>query len=354
MDDEERCPPYPNQKEFLMMQLNGKQSHQQVFYRWILAGTMGLGLAVAIPSYGQAGRDASERARVRERAARDAAARDDVEEVVKFSALPKQAQEAVDEQRKGREITSVHRVMRDGREFYRVGFAVKNGGERSIRVSPRGSLLSIEDVRQADVAAYREDPARYYRDTEQYQTARERYYARQTERVTATVANPQKVEWDQIPGAVRTTLLREAAGEKPNYIIAYRDSDHVIYQTNIDDGRGKVHMVQVLPDGSIFNEGEFTNAGQKIAADWKPRTIGYQDLPARVKDAVDREAPTGRVPHVDVAMRRGQNVYTVEIDNRDGTRFLTLNEDGKVLGDVSERFDTATNDRSRTRIDRGQ
>src|SRR5438105_2438271 len=233
----------------------------RVFHRLLLAGVMGLGLTVAIPSFAAdpAPRDASERARVRERAAaRDAALQDDVEETVRMSDLPKQAQETVDEQRKGREITSVHKVTRDGRDFYRVAFAMKGGGDRSIRVSPRGSLLSIEDIRQADVAAYRQDPARYYRDTEQLQTARTRHYATQTERITATVANPQKVEWDQIPGAVRTTLLGEAAGEKPNYIIAYRDSDHVIYQTNIDPGRRQVQLVQVLPDGSIFNEGEFT------------------------------------------------------------------------------------------------
>ena len=328
----------------------------RVFHRLFLAGVMGLGLTVAIPSFAAdpAPRDASERARVRERAAaRDAALQEDVEETVRMSDLPKQAQETVDEQRKGREITSVHKVTRDGRDFYRVAFAMKGGGDRSIRVSPRGSLLSIEDIRQADVAAYRQDPARYYRDTEQYQTARTRHYATQTERITATVANPQKVEWDQIPGAVRTTLLREAAGEKPNYIIAYRDSDHVIYQTNIDDGRGKVHMVQVLPDGSIFNEGEFTNAGQQIAKDWRPQTLGYEDLPARVKDAVDREAPSGRIPHVDVAKRRGQNIYTVEIDNRDGTRFLTLNEEGKVLGDVTDRFAGDTTP-SRARSDRAR
>jgi hypothetical protein len=209
--------------------------------------------------------------------------------------------------------------------------------------------LSIEDIRQADVAAYRQDPARYYRDTEQLQSTRTRYYDRQTQRITATVANPQKVDWDQIPGTVRSTLLREAAGDKPNYIIAYRENDHVIYQTNIDDGRGKVHMVQVLPDGSVFNEGEFTNGGQQVARDWRPQTIGYEDLPGRVKETVDREAPSGRVPRVDVAKRRGQNIYTVEVDSRDGARFLTLNEDGRVLGDVNERFgDTTPNDRTRS------
>src|SRR3979411_1744904 len=123
------------------MNRNIIQSRQQAFNRWALAGFMGIGLAVAAPAFGQARRDAGERERVRERtAARDDAAQNDVEETVRLSDLPGKAQATVDEQRKNREITSIPRVSRDGREFYRVGFAVKNGGERSIRVSPHGSL----------------------------------------------------------------------------------------------------------------------------------------------------------------------------------------------------------------------
>src|SRR5258706_4130054 len=106
-----------------MIKRTGQQSH--AIRRWILAGAMGMGLAVATPSFGQARRDTNERERVRERtAARDAAPQDDVEEAVKFADLPAAAQDTVNEQRKGREIVSTHRVTRDGRDFYRVSFAV--------------------------------------------------------------------------------------------------------------------------------------------------------------------------------------------------------------------------------------
>src|SRR5438105_2194323 len=153
----------------------------------------------------------------------------------------------------------------------------------------------------------------------------ERRDAREAERVTATAANPEHVDWDKLPASVRATLLRESGGERLDNVARYREKDNVIYQSNIPDGRDRIHMVQLLTDGSIYNEGEFNTTGQKIQEPERPRTIGYQDLPRRLQDVIDREAPTGRIPHVDVATRRDHKLYTVQIDEPNRTRYLTLN-----------------------------
>jgi hypothetical protein len=105
--------------------------------------------------------------------------------------------------------------------------------------------------------------------------------------------------------------------------------------------------VQVLANGQIFNEGEYASSGKRLE-DRKVRTVGYQDLPDRVRESVDQESPHGRIPHVDIAKRGGQNLYTIQVDDRDRTRYLTINEDGKVLSDVSERL-KPTEDRTPTR-----
>ena len=75
--------------------------------------------------------------------------------------------------------------------------------------------------------------------------------------MSASIEHPESIAWDKCPAPVRNTFTREAAGEKVDNIIRYRDHDQVLYQTTLDDGRNKRHMVQLRPDGSIFNEGEF-------------------------------------------------------------------------------------------------
>src|SRR5258706_13179970 len=92
VDGEERRPAFCEPTGDTVMLRN---IQPRVFHRLFLAGVMGLGLTVAIPSFAAdpAPRDASERARVPERpAARDPALQEDVEEPVRISDLPKHAQ----------------------------------------------------------------------------------------------------------------------------------------------------------------------------------------------------------------------------------------------------------------------
>ena len=252
--------------------------------------------------------------------------------------MPEAIQDWVDELGHGQKLIAASRVRRNGRDLYRVTVG-RTEAERIALLTDKADELRIEDIRPSETAAYRDNPDRWYRDSEDRIAARERAASREAERVTATVDKPDRIDLDQVPVAARATFMREAAGDKQKlgYIICYRDtSKNVLYQCSIPDSNNTAHMVQVLADGRIFNEGEYANGGQRVA-DQKARTVGYRDLPDRIRETVDQEAPRGRIPHVDVARRGGRDIYTVQIDDRDRTRYLTISDEGKVLSDVSER-----------------
>ncbi len=255
---------------------------------------------------------------------------------IDWDKLPREVKGETDKERENRKVHHVYHVMRDGLEFYRTIVILKNGDSRSIRVQANGKLLSVIDVRQAELASYKEDPAKYYREVETRQGTRDRSLAEADTRVTATVQKPESIFWDQAPARVRSTILREN-GAKVDGMIRYRDQGHVIYQSNLPEGNGgKIHMLQILPDGSIFNEGDFNTAGVTSGGDWRPHTVAVEDLPRAVRDVVNKEAPRGRL-HAEVAKRRAGDVYTIEVEGRGGeSRYLTIREDGRIVGDVTD------------------
>lgn len=309
---------------------------QSVSKKWLLSGFVGLGLVAIAPSPVLA----KDPPRSVEKAADRALARgENFEEPIDYEKIPEHPKAKLHEERHGDKVLASFRIHRSGRDYYRVTVAHKKG-ERVLLVTADAVLQNVEDIRPSELAAYRQNPDAWYRDYDDRMIAQDRVVTREVERVTAGIENPERVSWDQLPGRVRATLARENGGEKVDYIIRYHDktANNVLYQTTLAEGGDRKHLLQILPDGSIFNEGDYTPKG-RVADEWRPQSIGFDDLPKKVRDTVDQEAPRGRIPHVDVASRRGGKIYTVEIANREGTRYLTMNEDGKVLSDVTDKLD---------------
>ena len=262
----------------------------------------------------------------------------DFERPVPYDRISDEAQDAIDYERHHEPVLATFQIRRAGIDYFRATVKTRRS-ERVILVTADGVLKNVEDVRPSELRDYRNHQDAWYRDFDDRMIATQRFFVREVEQVTATVDHPERVEWDRCPGRVRVTMMRESDGEKIDYIIRYRDHSEVIYQVNIPDGGNKHHLLQIRPDGSIFNEGEYTPAGQVRSQDWRAHTIGFDDLPPRVQETIDRVAPHGRVPLVQVARRHDRNIFSVEIAERDGTRYLTLNEDGKAISDVSDKFE---------------
>jgi hypothetical protein len=311
--------------------------------RLVLAGLIGLGLTTfTATSASAAPKKTVERAS--ERAVNRSG--DDVEEKTGFDRIPEAARRKIDETKGREKLLATYHIRRSGVDYYRATVQYKKT-ERVILVTADGVLKNVEDIRPEEFRDYQANPDSWYRDYDDRMIARDRVYLQQADRVTATVDNPERVNFDQCPARVRNTLTRESGGQKVDYVIRYRDHNEVIYQTTLDDGQNQRHMVQIRPDGTVFNEGEFSKGGGGTASDWKPRTIGFDDLPQRVRETVDNAAPKGRIPHVEVAKRRGRDVYTVQVQTRDGDRYLTINDEGKTIADVNEAYDVGSSNRNR-------
>lgn len=291
----------------------------------VWAGALGLGLASlhTLPAFAAKGVTAAVRAS---------------DETVAYDAAPNKVRAEVDRLRgKDKVLSTEHVTYPGGRQVYRVTVNSKNG-VRILRVSPGGSMLSIEDIRPTELTTYRKDPAAFHAQHETVTMARESAYATEAETVTATPENPEKIAWNRLPARVRATFLRESAGEPIDYIIRYRDNQrNVIYQANVPVADRKVQMVQVLSSGAIFNEASFNTSGGAINENNRVRTIGLNEVPPAVMNTVDRAAPNGRIPLVEVANRHGREVYTMEVQQGSGSRFLTIDANGKILADDAER-----------------
>jgi hypothetical protein len=319
----------------------------------LIASLFGLGLGIAAPTFAQAqDRTGANDRTIKKNVERATARGEDFEAPVNLDQVPSRVRKEIDRARGNEKIVTVYKIQRSGKEYYRATVSNKKS-DRVILVTGEGVTQNVEDIRPAELADYRADPNTWYRDYDERMLAQERHYTSHADTVTATVDNPERVNWDQVPGRVRSTFTREANGEKVDYIIRYRDkAGNVIYQTNVPDGRNQQHLLQVRPDGSLFDEGFYKNdtGSRATADDLRPQTIGLADVPARVRDTVDQEAPRGRVPRVEVATRGGRKLYTVEVAQSGGTRYLTIDEKGKVISDVSDKYDNTArpaNDRNR-------
>ena len=183
-----------------------RQSNSQ---KWLLTGFVGLGLMAVAPSHLLA-KDPPKS--VEKSVDRALARGEDIVEPIDYEKVPAVAKAKLQEERHGDKVVATYRIRRSGHDYYRLTVAHKKA-ERVILVTGNGVLENVEDIRPAEMAAYRQDQNGWYRDYDDRMIARERVVSREVERVTATVDNPERVSWDQLPGRVRSTLARENGGE---------------------------------------------------------------------------------------------------------------------------------------------
>ena len=262
----------------------------------------------------------------------------DMEQPMPFESVPQEVRQAIRELGHERDVVATFRLVRTGESFFRMTIKTR-GTERVVLAEPNGYVRNVEDVRYEDLPFYRDHPNAWYKDYDDRMLAHQKYFLDHVERITATYDRPEQVRWDELPGGVRATCARESGGDRINDVVRYRTRENtIVYQTEIRIDRDHKHVLQVLPDGRIFNEKEYRPTDNILEKDWKTKSIGYSDLPDKVRWVVDREAPKGRIPHVDVATRKGGKIYTVQIVIKDGTRYLTMNQRGEILTDVAEHW----------------
>jgi hypothetical protein len=287
----------------------------QVKSNWLLAGALAMGLGVSATTVYAQNR---------------AAAQDDrTTRQVRYANLPADVKKTVDQERKNHELSKIELVRGEGaQDFYRVTIDEK-GTDKVIRVAPDGRLLTEQNARNG-APADRGDRA--------------------ADRNAAEDGSRQ-VRYAQLPAAVKETLDKQRGQRDVKRIDEVKKAGGQDFFRAWIDTRGSDKVVRISPDGRLLSSQQVQDQGVKREIrvgrnDRNAEEIDFERTPGEVKTAIGREAKADEVQEVIRMERNGKTVYRAEVGQGKYTRFIWVDENGRVLGrrgDVDEgevvRFD---------------
>ena len=137
-----------------------------------------------------------------------------------FKELPKAVQKTVEKQRGKHEVTSFQHVMRDGKEFYRAVIDTKGerqGHPHSARREPADRAGRARDVPEPRSRRARPaGPAKAHRHSARWPRSGE--------------TDGEIVDFDRLPGEVKTEIGRLAKGDKIQQVVKYKHRGHAMYR----------------------------------------------------------------------------------------------------------------------------
>ena len=288
---------------------------------WMLAGALAVGLGAAIPSATFA----------QERNRGDAAQAETTGRQIRYANLPAEVKETVDKERKNHELKRIDLVRGEGtQDFYRVTID-ERGTDRVIRVAPNGRLLSEQD--RADRPA-----------ADKGDRAADRNGA-------AADDGSRQVRYQQLPAPVKETLDKQRGQREVKRIDEVKKAGGQDFFRAWIDSRGSDKVVRISPDGRLLSSQQVKDEGVKREirlgrGERNAEEVDFNRLPGPVKTAIGRHAKSDEVQEVVRIDRNGNTIYRAEVGEGKFTRFIRVDENGKVLGvrgDVDEgevvRFD---------------
>jgi hypothetical protein len=230
--------------------------------------------------------------------------RRDEETQVKYNSLPDRVKEVVDRERGNRDVKAIYRVNRGDQTFYRAVIDERNG-DRMIRVSEGGRLLSEEDIRDARTAG-----GTVRRGVED---------------------DGDRVAFDRLPGEVKAAIGREAGGGRVEDVYRYQRRGSTIYEADVPAPGGRTHVVRVNQDGRLLSERDDAPEGR--------RSVRFDELPGPVKDAIGRDANRNQINRVVQITQGGKTYYRAQVqEGRDrDPSWITVDENGRRVNDFDRR-----------------
>ena len=241
---------------------------------WIVAGALAFGVVGTLPSY----TEAQSARTLRER---------DMDEQIKYSDLPKDVKEAVDKERGRYELAALYHVKRDGKEFYRAVIDTK-GTDKVVRFKPGGELLSEQEARDiSDREVSSKARGGAARSSEESRGSA-RSGARREVKLARDESDGDVVDFDRLPGEVKTEIGRLAKADQVQEVVKYKHRGNTMYRAEV--GQGKYTR--------------FIRVGE-----------------------------SGKVDEVIEYKRGGKTYYPAEVDERGGNRtfFYTVDESGREV-----------------------
>jgi hypothetical protein len=236
----------------------------------------------------------------------------DKDEQVKYAQLPDAVRETVDKERGNHEIKSAWHVVRDGKEFYRAVIDTK-GDDKVVRIRPGGGLLTEQDAK--DVPD-REVSAK----TASVKTPA----VKKQVRVARDESDPNEVDFDRLPGNVKTEIGRLAKSDKVQEVIKYTHRGNTMYRAEV--GEGKYTRFIRVPE-------DVKNGKAVITGDIDPgERIPYDRTPGPVKSKIGSLAKSGKVDEVIEYDRGGKKYYQAQVEDKSGKEyFVTVDAAGKEV-----------------------
>jgi hypothetical protein len=241
-----------------------------------------------------------------------AAKQKDYDEQVRYKELPKPVQATFDKERKDHQPLSYWHVLRDGKEFYRAIVDTK-GTDTVIRAKPGGELLTVEDAKDEPDTAV---------------VARTKGVKR-TARLASGETDGDIVEYNRLPGEVKTEIGRLAKGDPVDEVVRYKHRGQTMYRAEVGEGK-YTRYIRVGEDGKVEGVRGDIDPGEKVP---------FDRLPGAVKSKIGSLAKSGKVDEVIEYKRGGKTYYQAEVDDKGGkSYFYTVDESGREVEGLP-RFD---------------
>jgi hypothetical protein len=280
---------------------------------WVLAVVLGFGAGGTFVLPGTAAAQSAETRRQRE-----------YDEQIKYNDLPQPVRATVDKQRGNHEVTAFYHVQRDGKEFYRAVIDTK-GNDTVIRVKPGGDLMTEQEARDIpdrEVSA-KGRGAGAARGSDRDDRGSARSGAKREVRLARDETDGDAVDFDRLPGGVKSEIGRLAKSDKVQEVVKYKHRGNTMYRAEV--GQGKyTRFIRVSESGKL----------EGVRGDIDPGdVVKFDRLPGEVKTKIGALAKSGKVDEVIEYKRGGKTYYQAEVDERGGDRtfFYTVDDNGREV-----------------------
>ena len=219
---------------------------------------------------------------------------------VRYNALPGPVKETLDKQRGKLEVKRIDDVRRgEGQDFFRATIDAK-GSDKVVRIAPDGRLLSSQQARDENV--------------------------KREIRVGRGEKNAEHVDFDRLPGRVKTEIGRLAKSDEVQDVVILENSrGQRIYRAEVGEGR-YTRFIRVDENGKALGVRGDVDEGE---------VVRFDRTPGEVKTKIGALAKSGQVEEVIKYERGGKTYYQAEVEDQGGRRyFYTVDENGREVEDL--------------------
>jgi uncharacterized membrane protein YkoI len=149
--------------------------------------------------------------------------------------------------------------------------------------------------------------------------------------------NETELSIDQVPGAVKATILAEAQGGAVGEIEMTTKNAQVIYEADVVIGGQKLE-VKVAANGTLLSkaaddeDGDDEEADNENEDDEADIKVALADVPEAVRATIAKEAAGAEVKEIEMETEDGQTIYSAEVVAGGQEVEFEISPDGTLLG----------------------